>query len=109
MKQHWEQLLDSYLRTRECLRGLILIMDIRHPLKDFDKQLLAWSSECEIPVHILLNKSDKLSTSAIKQTLRQVSEHVTQYPNQVTVQTFSVLKSLGINDLRTLLDGWFTE
>ena len=56
MKDHWVKLIDSYLRSRECLKGLILVMDIRHPLKDFDKQFLTWCNQCDLAVHILLNK-----------------------------------------------------
>ena len=107
MKQHWQQLLDSYLRSRECLRGLILVMDIRHPLREFDQQLLFWSSQCNLPVHILLNKSDKLTFGAIKKTVNEVNEAILAYSNPVTIQTFSALKSLGVKDLQQKMDAWF--
>lgn len=107
MKQRWQQLLDAYLRSRECLRGLILVMDIRHPLKEFDKQLLLWSSQCELPVHILLNKADKLTFSAIKKTVKTVTEDHQVAGKRVTVQTFSALKGLGIGELQQKMDEWF--
>lgn len=108
MKQHWQKMLDNYLRSRECLKGLILVMDIRHPLKEFDQHLLSWCNQCNLPVHILLNKSDKLTHSAIKQTERVIKEHVAQYSNAVTFQIFSALKSIGVKELRDFLDAWFT-
>lgn len=109
MKDRWKKLLDGYMRTRESLKGIILVMDIRHPLKEFDLQLLAWCSECQIPVHILLNKSDKLSRSAIKQTQDLISKHIRDYSNPVTFQTFSALKGLGLDELRAQLDTWSIE
>ncbi len=107
VKMHWQKNLDAYLRKRECLRGLILVMDIRHPLKDFDQKLLIWSSACDLPVHILLNKADKLSANAAKKTLRDVEEAVTVYQNPITIQTFSALKAVGVKELHAVLDTWF--
>jgi GTP-binding protein len=107
MKEHWQKTMDMYLRTRECLKGLILVMDIRHPLKEFDQHLLAWGSQCGLAIHILLNKCDKLSTNAIKQAERQVKEHIGIYSTPVTYQTFSSLKKVGQEELRGLLDKWF--
>lgn len=107
MKQHWERLLDQYLRNRECLKGLLLVMDIRHPLKEFDQQLLRWCDQCELPVHILLNKADKLSFSAIKKTEQEVRNQTQNYQTPVTFQIFSALKSTGIKELCTVLDNWF--
>jgi GTP-binding protein len=108
VKKHWQQLLDQYLQTRECLRGLILVMDIRHPLKDFDKQMLDWCQESDLPVHILLNKMDKLNNNAIKQAERQVNEYAALFPTPITSQVFSALKGIGIKELKEFLDGWFT-
>ena len=107
VKQKWQALLDSYLRSRECLRGLILVMDIRHPLKEFDHLMLSWSSQCDIPVHILLNKSDKLTQSAASKTLREVKTALQPYANKISVQTFSALKGKGIKELREQMDNWF--
>jgi len=108
LKQKWELLLDAYLRNRDSLQGLILVMDIRYPFKDFDKKLLIWSSQCQLPVHILLNKVDKITLQTLKKTLRKVNDAVPIYPNIVTYQTFSALRGIGINELRKKLDEWFT-
>lgn len=107
MKQHWQMMLDAYLRERQCLRGLVLIMDIRHPLKEFDQHFLNWCSQCGLEVHVVLNKSDKLSYSAMKSTLLQVEKKLADYPGTLTIQTFSALKGLGVDELRTVLDEWF--
>ncbi|MEO8401972.1 MAG: ribosome biogenesis GTP-binding protein YihA/YsxC [Gammaproteobacteria bacterium] len=108
IKQHWQKLLDDYLRSRDCLKGLILVMDIRHPLKEFDQHMLAWCNQCELAVHILLNKSDKLTQSAASKTLREVKESLGNYSNPVTVQTFSALRGKNVKELRDLMDQWFS-
>jgi GTP-binding protein len=108
MKQHWEKNLDEYLRTRQCLKGLVLVMDIRHPLKEFDQQLLSWCSACNIPVHILLNKCDKLSTNAMKKTFFAVQSKLNAYENPTSVQAFSALRSIGIKELTEVMNEWFT-
>lgn len=107
MKARWQKLLDTYLCTRDCLKGLILIMDIRHPLKEFDLQLLFWCNERRLPVHILLNKADKLTPSAIKNTQKRLAEHILEYENSVTFQIFSCPKGVGTVELRHFLDNWF--
>lgn len=108
VKKQWEQLLDNYLRTRECLQGLVVVMDIRHPFKEFDHQLLTWSSQCDLPVHILLNKADKLTTNHANQTLKSVPASIANYHNKITYQAFSALKGIGIKELRECLDQWFS-
>ena len=107
MKQKWQALLDSYLRSRECLKGLILVMDIRHPLKEFDELMLNWASQCDLSVHILLNKCDKLTQSAASKVLREVKEQLAVFPNATSVQVFSALKGKGVKELREKMDEWF--
>lgn len=107
MKRKWERLLDAYLRSRDCLRGLILVMDIRHPLKEFDINMLNWCTEAGLPVHILLNKADKLTHSATTKTLQDVTKKVGSMPNVITVQVYSVPKKQGLDQLRAKLDEWY--
>ena len=109
VKLQWQNLLDDYLRSRESLRGLILVMDIRHPLKDFDRKFLIWSTQSDLPVHILLNKSDKLTLHEIKQTLRKVSDTVSPCHNAVSIQVFSALKGTGLDELKEKLNEWFSD
>lgn len=108
IKHQWEQLLDTYLQNRECLQGLVLVMDIRHPFKDFDHQMLLWTSQCDLPVHILLNKADKLSNDEVNRTLRRVPHALNNYHNTITYQAFSALKGKGLKELRHCLDQWFS-
>lgn len=106
VKLKWQKTLSEYLHERECLKGLILVMDIRHPLKDFDKAMLNWCHECDLPVHILLNKSDKLGINAIRNTERDVKKELKIYENPVSVQVFSAEKGTGLEELMRLLSGW---
>lgn len=106
-KLQWEKLISTYLQDRNCLRGLLLVMDIRHPLKELDQQILSWCATCNLPVYVLLNKSDKLSASAAKQTAMQVKKFITNIDASFALQTFSALKKLGVTELQQLLDNWF--
>lgn len=109
MKLQWQTLLDGYLRSRESLRGLILVMDIRHPLKDFDRKFLIWSAQSNLSVHILLNKSDKLTLHDIKQTLRKVTDAISPCHNSVSVQIFSASTGIGLPELKEKLNEWFSD
>jgi|SRR5579885_2419348 GTP-binding protein len=108
-KRKWQKTIDAYFRNRECLKGLILVMDIRHPLKDLDRQLLDYCEDRGLPVHILLNKADKLSNNDIGKTLREVKASLTGYHNSVTFQVFSALKGVGLKELHGLLDQWYED
>ena len=66
MKRKWQQALGEYLQKRECIKGLVILMDIRHPLKDLDMQMIEWSVAMNIPVLVLLTKADKLASGARK-------------------------------------------
>ncbi len=107
IKKQWQTLLDTYLRNRHSLRGLILVMDIRHPLKEFDQNMLDWCSQCALSVHILLNKSDKLTRSAIHTTFKEVSKKIEHYPNTITLQVFSAVKGTGLDELKEKLNKWY--
>jgi GTP-binding protein len=106
VKQHWQQTLERYLHTRQCLQGLILMMDVRHPLTEFDQQMLNWCSLSNMPVHLLLTKADKLSRSKGSAALQQVRKHLATLSGDMTVQLFSALKRVGIEEAQTRLNGW---
>jgi GTP-binding protein len=106
-KLKWQKLVDTYIRTRESLKGLILVMDIRHPFKDLDLQLLEYCDDRDLPVHILLNKADKLSKGAIAKMLPDIQETLSTYQNPITYQVFSAMKGSGIKELHALLDEWY--
>jgi GTP-binding protein len=106
-KLKWQKTVDQYIDTRESLKGLVLIMDIRHPLKDLDIQLLAYCDTRGLPVHLVLNKADKLSRGAAVSTMTAVKAALVDYRNPITFQTFSALKGTGIEQLHSLLDKWY--
>ena len=109
VKQRWYKTLDDYLSQRECLAGLVLLMDIRHPLKEFDKTLLSWAVEAQMPVRILLTKSDKLKAGAAKTALLTVKKQIKDLfaAEQVSIQLFSSLSRQGVDDLAAFLDQWY--
>ena len=106
VKQEWDALLDGYLRSRQSLRGLILLMDCRHPLKEFDQQLIQWCAASGLPLHILLTKSDKLKRGAAANTLQKVKSQLKAIMPEATVQLFSALKKTGTDNLILVLDNW---
>ncbi|WP_303908547.1 ribosome biogenesis GTP-binding protein YihA/YsxC [Thiohalomonas denitrificans] len=106
VKRHWQQFLERYLRERQCLTGLILLVDVRHPLKEFDRQMLAWCAASGMPTHILLTKADKLKRGPAASTLQQVRRRLdAEYPG-ATAQLFSALKRQGVDEVRDVLNRW---
>ncbi len=110
IRAQWGQAMSRYLTERQSLRGLILLMDIRHPLTDFDQQMLEWCQWRQLPVHILLTKADKLKRGAAASAYLKVKKAVEDQP-RVSVQQFSALKKIGIDEAQQILDDWldFTE
>lgn len=107
VKLEWQKNLAHYLEVRESLKGLILLMDVRHPLKDLDQMMVDWALNRQLPVHILLTKSDKLSRSEVKNTVLKVRKHYDLADHLISVQSFSSLKKDGIDELVALLNSWF--
>ena len=111
VKEHWQQVLAEYLNTRQSLQGLIIVMDIRHPLTQFDQHMLDACQHARLPTHLLLTKADKLSKGAAGATLQQVRRTLTERYREddarlPTVQLFSALRGLGIEDAHQQLDEW---
>lgn len=106
VKMQWQQFIEAYLSTRSTLKGLILVMDIRHPLTEFDSILLNWAQYRGLAVHILLNKTDKISRGAAGNTLLEVRKALQQQGEQVTVQLFSAETGQGLEQLWQVLDRW---
>ena len=105
VKREWGIQLEKYLQERQSLQGLILLMDVRHPLTEFDQQMLQWSIHANMPVHILLTKADKLKRGAAQNSLLKVKRDIADLPN-VSVQLFSSLKGTGLEDAQAVLDTW---
>lgn len=107
VKQAWQRLLEDYFRQRRCLRGVLVVMDCRHPLTDFDRQMLNWCAHANLAVHILLTKADKLSRGAASAVLHGVRRQLLTIENKaVTVQLFSALKRSGVAEVQEMLNGW---
>ncbi|MBW7984222.1 ribosome biogenesis GTP-binding protein YihA/YsxC [Enterobacillus tribolii] len=109
MKRKWQQALGEYLQKRNCLKGLVVLMDIRHPLKELDQQMIQWAVDVSLPVLILLTKADKLASGARKSQLNMVREAVLPFMGDIQVEYFSSLKKTGVDKLRNKLDYWFSE
>jgi len=105
-QKHWEGVLSGYLQTRGSLRGLVLVMDVRHPLTSLDETMLAWFRPTGKPVHILLTKADKLSRSVAETTLRRVRSRLAELAPNFSAQLFSALKRTGIEAAEQALGPW---
>lgn len=106
VKQKWNQNMSEYFDNRNCLKGAILVMDCRHPLKPFDEMMLQWCINSDIDTNILLTKSDKLKKGAASSTKLAVKNAVKEFPN-INVQLFSSLKKEGVSELCKYLDKIF--
>ena len=107
VKKHWHALMEGYFTKRKALKGLVLVMDIRHPMRDFDEQMLTWCQHSHTPVHILLTKADKLSNGAAKSTLLKVKKMLKESGyDDVSIQTFSSLKRTGAETVMQKMDQW---
>lgn len=109
IKAHWEHLLSQYLRAREALCGLVVIMDARHPLTDLDWQMLDWFDETGKPMHVLLTKSDKLSRQLATKTLNHVKLQLGERFQNCSVQLFSSLKKTGTDEAEAVIAAWFAQ
>ncbi|MBT4160388.1 MAG: YihA family ribosome biogenesis GTP-binding protein [Gammaproteobacteria bacterium] len=105
VKDHWHKHLDDYLRGRLCLRGMVLMVDIRHPMKEFDEMTINWCIEAGLPLHILLTKADKMKRGGQQNQLLSVKRDL---PDEITIQVFSATKRLGLEELETRITDWFS-
>lgn len=105
-KRRWQHMLNRYLELRQSLRGLMLVMDVRHPLTDDDLQLLRWCQQTAMPVHVLLTKSDKLARARAAATLREVVQALAVFGPLVSAQLFSSPKGQGAEQARAVLADW---
>lgn len=107
MKVHWQKHLGEYLEKRQCLQGVVLVMDIRHPMKEFDQMMVEWCENSQMPLHVLLTKADKLKKGPAQSTMLKLRKELQAVLGDlVTVQTFSALKKQGVDQLRNRLDHW---
>ena len=107
VKQKWQKMMETYLQERKALCGIVLVMDVRHPLTEFDWQLIEWCEHGGLSLHILLTKADKLKFGAAKNTLLKVQRDLSEASIVITLQLFSSLKKTGVDDVHQILDEWF--
>lgn len=112
IKAKWDRNLAEYLQKRSSLIGMVLLMDIRHPLQDYDQQMLNWAAQASLPVHILLTKADKLkrgpaisSLLGVEKLLRDMDPGYTL----LSAQIFSSLKKSGMQELEQKLISWLED
>jgi GTP-binding protein len=102
-RAHWGVVISTYLQRRQCLRGLVLLMDARHPMGDADRQLIDWFAPTGRPIHILLTKADKLRPAAGRSVLGAVAA---QLPHHCTAQLFSSRLKDGVEQARSVVAEW---
>jgi GTP-binding protein len=106
LRDHWRELIDAYLTGRQSLRGVVLIMDSRHPLKDFDRLMLQYCRDINLACHVLMTKVDKLSRGEAASTLLSTRREMATLCPGATVQQFSSLNKIGIDEARKVIGGW---
>ncbi|RLA02987.1 MAG: YihA family ribosome biogenesis GTP-binding protein [Gammaproteobacteria bacterium] len=112
VKQHWQKTLGLYLQKRNCLKGLVVLMDIRHPCKDMDLSMINWALQADLNVLVLLSKSDKLKQGArvdVKRKVKKMLMDQMNNPEELEVATFSATKGDGADTLRSFLDRQFEK
>lgn len=106
IKNAWQKNMADYLNHRKALQGVIMMMDVRRPLTEYDVQMLDWCGHADLPVHCLLTKADKLKRGAASNTLLKVRKQLEEEFPFATVQLFSSLKKTGVDEAHKVLDGW---
>ena len=107
VKQRWQKTLAEYLEIRQALKGLVLLMDIRHPLKPTDQALIDWAQAAHLPLCIVLTKADKVKRGAAKQALDHVKKTLSNITMPYSLLLFSSLSGQGLTELYAQLDQWF--
>ena len=107
LQAHWQAFIERYFQTRESLKVLVVVMDIRHPLKDYDRQMLGYAVERGLPAHALLTKADKLGRGQQMQQLQLVRRELfSAFGDTISVQAFSAESKQGVEEARGVVAGW---
>ncbi|MGL1891086.1 MAG: ribosome biogenesis GTP-binding protein YihA/YsxC [Spirochaetaceae bacterium] len=106
LKEEWQGLMEGFLRSRQSLKGVVIIMDIRHPLKESDIQMIEWCDERGLPMHLVLTKADKIKKNKINQSLFSVQKAIKDIKTEISCQVFSAETKLGLSELKVKLRGW---
>ncbi len=105
-QERWRSALEDYFKHRRCLKGVFLVMDIRHPLTEFDHQMIEWCLYHQRPMHLLLTKADKLNRSQAQNVLLKVQKALAEQAS-LSCQLFSATQKIGIAQAHAILDRWF--
>jgi GTP-binding protein len=107
MRRRWARNMEEYLQLRQSLAGLVLVMDVRHALREFDWQMLDWCHHAQLPVHAVLTKADKLKRGKQAAAIQQAKTAMKSRLGSASLQLFSSLKHQGVGEIHTVLDEWF--
>jgi len=108
-QKHWATTLSRYLSTRESLRCLIVVMDIRHPLTDHDWKMLEYQQAGHAELHLLLTKADKISRNKRQAVLQQCRAELEEAGVEATLQIFSANDATGMGDVHQVLDAYLFD
>lgn len=106
LRAHWQAFINRFFQTRQALVGLVVVMDIRHPLREFDQKMLAFSQSRGLPAHCLLTKADKLGRGQQAKALLEVRKELGEVSS---VQLFSSETKLGIDEARAVVARWLND
>lgn len=109
MKKKWQKALGEYLQKRDSLKGLVVLMDIRHPLKDLDLDLIHWAADSGLPVLALLTKADKFKQGKRAAEVLNVKKALADLDADIKVMAFSSLKKTGLEQANQVICNWFAE
>lgn len=109
VKRKWQKSLSEYLQKRDSLKGIVVLMDIRHPLKELDRNMVEWAVDGGLSVLVLLTKADKLASGAMKNQLLAVRKELASLNADIAVEVFSSPKKIGIDKLVEKLNSWFSD
>lgn len=107
VKEKWQAALSEYLQERESLSGIVILMDIRHPLKEVDRQMIEWSVHNHLPILVLLTKADKFKRGAMKKIVLEVQRELKTLDEKIQVMAFSSLKNIGVEAVHQTLSQWY--
>lgn len=109
IKIKWQNMIYSYLKNSRSLKGLVLLTDIRYPLKILDQDIISMALNCKIPILLLLTKCDKFTINNQKIQFQKVHEKLEKFLNELHIQLFSSLKKIGIEKLKSKLNFWYEK
>lgn len=111
IKREWQITMEKYITERQCLKGIVLLVDSRHEVKPFDKVLIEMANEFQMPMHVLLTKCDKINNKEKSQAQRNFAQYLSEIGASplISYQLFSSLTKFGMDQLKQKLDEWYDD